>query len=121
MVKKKVNPFYFQSGKAVTSLKSLAKELREMSSDIYDHHVNPAKNDFSNWIRNSLEERNLADKIDGQISKIELELEVLRHILMDEVKPISKKKSSGKKQMPKVEVSKPLVKKTAKKTISKKK
>lgn len=114
---KKDNEFYLKGGKAIKSLKSLAKELKGMSGDVYDHHVNPVKNDFSNWIKNSLKDENLAGKIDGHISKIELELEVLRHLLLSEVQTKSKQVKKKAKA-----VSKEVVKKAVqkKKTVSKK-
>lgn len=73
--------FYLRSGKTFSSLKSFAKELKKMSNEVYSNHVTPLKNDFSNWIEHSLEEKELSKKISGHITKIETELEVLRHLV----------------------------------------
>lgn len=103
--------FYLRSGKTFTTLKGLAKELKKMGSDVYEHHVAEHKNDFANWVKHSLKKEALAKRIDGQISKIELELQVLRHLVHEDVK-------LTKKSTPKKTANKP--KTTIKKTSLKK-
>ncbi len=82
--------FYLKGEKKFSTLKSLAKELFQMDKEVYQHHVNSKKNDFSVWIKGSIKEESLAKKIDGEIEKIEMELQILRH-LVHEAKPIKKK------------------------------
>ena len=125
--------FYLQNGKTFSSLKGLAKELKGMGDHVYHHHVNPIKNDFSNWVKHSLANDKLASKIDGHIVRIEMELEILRHLLLDNAKTHSKstsvvkkapvkKKAVVKKAAPKKVVKKaPAKKKVVKKVHSKKK
>ena len=79
--------FYLATGEVVSSLKGFAKALKNMAEDTYNSHVNSDKNDFANWTRHSLGKQELAKRIDGQISKIELELEILRHLVHEEKKP----------------------------------
>lgn len=95
-VKKKENAFHLHEGKEITDLKSLAKELRSMPQHVYEHHVNFNKNDFANWVKHSLSEHTLAERINGHISRIELELQVLRH-LIDSKDNLVKKLQEGKK------------------------
>lgn len=83
MVEKHSKTFYLTSGKTFSNLKSFSKHLKEMSLDVYDSHVSEYKNDFSNWIRHSLKKEELSKLVDGQISKVEMELEVLRHLVHD--------------------------------------
>ncbi len=118
--------FYLQGGKTINTLKGFAKELVGMPKEIYEHHVNNDKNDFSAWIKHSLGNESLAKRIDGQISKIEIELEVLRHIVHEEQKKTKKKPVTKKVATPKKTSSlkkKTVVKKAApvkKKTTTKK-
>ena len=76
--------FKLNDGKSFTTLRGFAKTLARMPLEVYEAHVNPQKNDFSNWMHHSLGKEELAKKIDGQISKVELELEVLRHLIHEE-------------------------------------
>lgn len=113
--------FYLKDGKTLKTLSALAKELKDMTDDVYNHHVNPAKNDFSNWVKHSLGVEELAGKIDKHMDKIEMELHILRHLMYEE----SKKKPSKKKKVPvsKVKVIKekaPTKPKVAKKPTPKK-
>lgn len=94
--KKNEKAFYLHEGKDITDLKSLAKELRAMPQHVYDHHVNFNKNDFANWVKHSLNEHSLAERINGHISRIELELQILRH-LIDNKENLVKKLQEGKK------------------------
>lgn len=94
--KKNEKAFYLHEGKEITDLKSLAKELRAMPQHVYEHHVNFNKNDFANWVKHSLNEHTLAERINGHISRIELELQILRH-LIDSKDNLIKKLQEGKK------------------------
>ena len=93
--------FHFHSGKKIDSLKDLARELKGMSHDVYNNHVNEMKNDFATWINHSLGQVSLSNRIEGQINKIEMELEVLRHLVFEaqtEKKVSNKKKNSPPKK-----------------------
>jgi topoisomerase IA-like protein len=112
--------FYLNNGKKFTSLKGLAKELRGITHDTFKHHVNKEKNDFSNWIKHSLEKDDLAIKIEKRLDKIEIELEILRHLVHEEDTP-KKKANTTKKAVKKTNPApKKPVKKTATKTTTKK-
>ena len=71
--------FYLKDGNRFSNLKGFAKELKNMPRDVYEHHVNPHKNDFSNWLSLSLNNKSLAVKIEKHLNKIETELEILRN------------------------------------------
>lgn len=112
--------FHLKCGKKFKDLKGLAKNLKGMTKDVFSHHVNKNKNDFSLWMTHSLKEEKLAKKINSKIDKIEIELEVLRHIVTNGiiVKPAPKKKVVTKK---KTNVKTTTKKKVVKKVPSKKK
>lgn len=106
--------FYLKSGKTFSSLKGLARELMSMPVEVYNHHVGSSRNDFAIWAKFSLGNENLAKKIDGQINKVELELEILRHIVHEaEKKPVKKKATK------KVSTTKKTAKKVTKKITEK--
>ncbi len=46
--------FYLNGGKTFKDLKGLAKELRDMANETFEHHVTPYKNDFAKWVEHSL-------------------------------------------------------------------
>lgn len=73
--------FYLHSGKKLNTLKSLAKELQTISKATFEHHVSEHKNDFSSWIKHSLKQEKLAKNIEKRLNKVEIELEVLRHLV----------------------------------------
>jgi hypothetical protein len=110
--------FYLADGKILKTIKELGKSLRDMPMHIFCHHVRKDNNDFANWIRFSIGNINLAAKVEGQISKIELELEVLRHLLHDakELEDAEKKVNSvsKKKTTSTTNTKKPVAKKTTK-------
>jgi hypothetical protein len=87
--------FYLATGEVITSLKGFASALKTMAEDTYNTHVTSEKNDFSAWARHSLGKEKLSQKIDGQISKIELELEILRHLVHEDKKHVKKKTHSA--------------------------
>ncbi len=92
--------FYLKNGKTFTTLKGLARELMGMTQDVYEHHVNKDKNDFANWAQHSLKKTELSSIMERQINKIELELEVLRHIVHEENKAKATTKKVVKKKAP---------------------
>ena len=55
--------FYLKSGKKVSNIKELAKELDKMEDGIFYHHVTAQRNDFHNWIRDIVLDIDLAEKI----------------------------------------------------------
>lgn len=97
MASKHKKTFYLENGTTFSNVEGFAKRLLEMSEDVYNHHVTPAKNDFANWLRDSMNEENLAEKIDSGLSKMETELEVLRHLVYEHNKKPASKTSSSKK------------------------
>lgn len=113
--------FYLADGKTFANLKKFAKELGDMPQEVYSFHVNKEKNDFANWIKHSLSKEELAEKVEGHVQKVRMELEVLRHLIFEEENKAKKKAAAKPKAMPvkkKEEKASP-AKKTEKKVTKK--
>lgn len=54
--------FITADGKRISSLAELAHALNEMPDNVFKHHVNQFKHDFSNWAKDSFGEE-FADKL----------------------------------------------------------
>ncbi|MFC1691264.1 hypothetical protein ACFL0W_03720 [Nanoarchaeota archaeon] len=82
------NAFYSADGSRLMNLKHLAEALDTMHEDTYISHANDQKNDFSNWIKEVIEEHELAENINGKTQK-EAHVEVLKHIVSELTTPRS--------------------------------
>ncbi len=72
--------FVLNDGRILKDLKELADALEHMSEDVFRHHVNEAKNDFSNWARDVLNEKELAEDLQKLDSQLHAQIAVLKHI-----------------------------------------
>jgi len=66
LMENKNDPFLTKDGHRIMSLKELRDFLITADEGMFYHHVTEQKNDFENWIRNSLKNPSLADKIKDQ-------------------------------------------------------
>jgi 23S rRNA G2069 N7-methylase RlmK/C1962 C5-methylase RlmI len=57
------NCFWANNGEIYKNYKELAKGLKKMNIETFDHHVNAEKNDFANWIRDVFGDAALAQEI----------------------------------------------------------
>ncbi len=65
-VKEQIEPelaLWLSNGTAVTGLKELASALRKMKAADYKEHVNPERNDIAEWVREILNDDQLARKL----------------------------------------------------------
>lgn len=65
--------FYLADGGVLRSRKDLEIASSEMSKQVFDHHVGPGWNDFSDWANNCLKEVELAAKLKKVRSPQELQ------------------------------------------------
>jgi len=77
--------FYCKNGKVAHSLEDLAEILKDMPSDEFSHHVNPFKNDFSNWIMHVLQNPELAGTVRKCNTKEEALAAIKEHMMRKEV------------------------------------
>ena len=55
--------FWCQDGKVVKNLKELGEALDGMGDETFHHHSGEGRNDFSNWIRDCIQDTALAKKL----------------------------------------------------------
>ncbi|MBI5206252.1 MAG: hypothetical protein HY934_00500 [Candidatus Firestonebacteria bacterium] len=91
------DPFHFwvASGERLKNLEELVNALEKMSDDIFAHHVNENKNDFSCWIRDCIGDKVLA----AAIISIPVKTHTVKKIKdrIQELKKVKKTKSVEKK------------------------
>jgi hypothetical protein len=55
--------FWVCNGTVLRNIYELASNLEKMPEDAFSYHVNNEKNDFANWIRDILGDKELADML----------------------------------------------------------
>jgi hypothetical protein len=75
--------FVVSDGSKLGSVLELADALETMTEEVFSHHVNDMRNDFSAWIKDIFEDHNLADDIAKARNKMEAEVAILRRLVRD--------------------------------------
>ena len=75
------NYFILVTGVPLKNLKELANALETMNDWVFNHHVNPSRNDFSAWITSVLKEKALADEIKEVNNIKDMEIKLLKHLV----------------------------------------
>lgn len=57
------NSFFFSDGTAVDNITQLREHLERVDSNLTSHHISSDNNDFANWVRGSISDDQLANKI----------------------------------------------------------
>ena len=65
--------FYVFEGGTVNSLYQLADALSAMPAKSFSHHVSAVKNDFANWVRDVIDDSELALKLSLQKTRGQME------------------------------------------------
>ena len=55
--------FYSNDGRAFSTLKEAHEGLKGMHKDTFDHHVNPQRNDLSNWVKDVFQDQKLSESL----------------------------------------------------------
>ena len=55
--------FWVNNGPIIKNLEELSNALPQLSDEIYSHHVNKEKNDFSKWINDVIGDKKLANDL----------------------------------------------------------
>ena len=72
--------FVLADGRVLKNVKELSDALEHMGDDVFRTHVNNGKNDFSSWVRDVLNEQELADDMLKADDQLNTQLVVLRQI-----------------------------------------
>ena len=55
--------FWVNNGPILKNIEDLANALSDMNNEIFHHHVNKEKNDFSAWINDVIGDKKLANEL----------------------------------------------------------
>ena len=90
IIKKKVlgeapveHHFVVADGKRLKNILELADALETMSEEVFSHHVNEGKNDFSSWVRDVFYDHSLAEDISRAKNKMEAQVSILRRLVRE--------------------------------------
>ena len=75
--------FVVADGKKLKNIIELADALETMSEEIFRHHVNEAKNDFSAWVKDVFYDHSLAEDISRAKNRLETQIAVLRRLVKE--------------------------------------
>ena len=75
--------FVVADGRKLKSLVDLAKALETMSEEVFKHHVNDLRNDFSNWVNDVFQDAGLSEELAKVKDKAGSEIVLLRKLLKE--------------------------------------
>jgi hypothetical protein len=75
------NYFVLCNGQQVKNVKELADALEFLGDDVFGHHVNSDRNDFSNWIHDVFKDEELALNLAGIKDKKDTRIVMYKHII----------------------------------------
>ena len=82
--------FVLCDGRQIKNYRELADILQTINDDMFSYHVNDTRNDFSNWINDVFREEDLAKKIHSIRNRMEMSLELYKH-MFERLEKLSKK------------------------------
>ncbi len=75
--------FVVADGKRLKNIIELADALETMSEEIFRHHANEFKNDFSTWVKDVFYDHSLAEDIVRAKNKLETQITILRRLVKE--------------------------------------
>ena len=63
--------FWCNDGRIFRNMRDLSAGLASMSAETFVYHLNTEKNDFSNWLKDSVGDEQLAEDLEDPISRRE--------------------------------------------------
>ena len=75
--------FVVADGRKLRNIIELADALETMSEEIFRHHANEFKNDFSNWIKDVFYDHSLAEDISRAKNRLETQIAILRRLVKE--------------------------------------
>jgi hypothetical protein len=73
--------FIQKDGTPIRNVLELSNAMEIMSTEIYTHHVNEQRNDFSNWVRDVMDDRILSKQIQEAKDKTQTQVTILKHLV----------------------------------------
>ncbi len=73
--------FFVKDGTILKNVLDLSKHLDKMADEVFKHHVNEIKNDFSNWIKDVFKEEKLAKELLKTTDKDKTQIIILKHVI----------------------------------------
>lgn len=75
--------FVVADGRKLKNILELADALETMSEEIFRHHANDFKNDFSTWVKDVFYDHSLADDISRAKTRFEAQIAILRRLVKE--------------------------------------
>ena len=75
--------FVVADGKKLKNIIELADALETMSEEIFRHHANEFKNDFSSWVKDVFYDHSLAEDISRAGNRLETQIAILRRLVKE--------------------------------------
>ena len=75
--------FVVADGTKLKSILELADALETMSEEIFRHHANEFKNDFSSWVKDVFYDHSLAEDISRAKNRFETQIAILRRVVKE--------------------------------------
>ncbi len=75
--------FVVADGRKLKNILELADALETMSEEIFRHHANEFKNDFSNWVKDVFYDHSLAEDISRAKNRLETQITILRRMVKE--------------------------------------
>ncbi|MBI2656148.1 hypothetical protein HYX03_00225 [Candidatus Woesearchaeota archaeon] len=75
--------FIVADGRKIKNIIELADALETMSEEIFMHHANELKNDFSSWVKDVFYDHSLAEDIARARNRLETQIAILRRLVKE--------------------------------------
>ena len=75
--------FVVADGRKLKNIIELADALETMSEEIFRHHVNEFKNDFSSWVKDVFYDHSLAEDLSRAKNRLETQIAILRRLVKE--------------------------------------
>ncbi len=73
--------FFVNDGTVLRNVLDLSKQLDKMADEVFEHHVNGMRNDFSNWIKYVFKEEKLAEELLKTTNKDKTQIILLKYVI----------------------------------------
>ena len=75
--------FVVADGRKLKNIIELADALETMSEEIFSHHANQFRNDFSSWVKDVFYDHSLAEDISRAKNRLETQIAILRRLIKE--------------------------------------